>query len=304
MKAVLEPILKHRFPPVLYAFGYGSGVFKQGSVAQASGKMVDTIMVVENSLEWHEENRARNSTDYPWIPRYLMSSAFIEQVQRQYGGSMWFNTLVPCQTKGGSLTLKYGVIALDDFLDDCNHWTKLYVAGRLHKPVLELDVSTLEALPSVHEAILQNRQNALRAALALLMPRIEFPSTRLLEEIVNLSYGGDVRVGFAESPTKVKDITHGSLADLTEIYLEADIAYGLLEKQGDVVKACMDFAELVSPLPGGLSSSKDPTDLRLRLSDIVQRSSFTQTAKGFLTAGLRKSVWYGASKVAKRMQLS
>lgn len=63
--------------------------------------------------------------------------------------------------------VKYGVVGLPAFMQDLQHWSHLYVAGRLHKPV------TL--LASQHEAEAAYHQN-LRAALStalLLLPQPE-----------------------------------------------------------------------------------------------------------------------------------
>jgi hypothetical protein len=63
--------------------------------------------------------------------------------------------------------VKYGVVGLSAFMQDLQHWSHLYVAGRLHKPVALL-ASQQEAEAAYH----QNLRAALSTAL-LLLPKPE-----------------------------------------------------------------------------------------------------------------------------------
>ena len=292
LKSSLEFIVRNRFPPVLFACGYGSGVFKQATMPTA-GKMVDTIFVVEKASSWHGENINRNPTDYAFLPKYVFPTHTTEKIQRNIGGSMWFNTLIECETERKErMMMKYGVISLEDLLEDCTKWTKLYVAGRLQKPVLVLDTPAhAHHQEAIEQAIQTNRQNALKAALAITGAGEKVSIQRLLEEIVGLSYGGDVRVGLAESPTKVVDITKGSFNELQDLYIKSDLSKDLIKQVNlNEVVSTMEFSELVSLLPPHFNQASNPNDLRLRLSSVVRSSSFSQTLKGFLTAGMTKSV--------------
>ena len=62
--------------------------------------------------------------------------------------------------------IKYGVVRLAALQADLLHWTSLYCAGRLHKPV-----ATLVQHPGVAAAQRENLLSALRVALLLLPPR-------------------------------------------------------------------------------------------------------------------------------------
>lgn len=138
---------------------------------------------------------------------------------------------------------------------DLLHWSTLYCAGRLHKPV-----ATLAAHPGVAAAQEANLAAALRVALLLLpekfgtlvswwagslglctAPGLE-PSSHghlraggwqfraalkppccpppqdLLHSICALSYSGDVRMGLAEDSRKVHRIVAGSEAGLRQLY--------------------------------------------------------------------------------------
>lgn len=63
--------------------------------------------------------------------------------------------------------VKYGVIGMPAFLQDLQHWSHLYVAGRLHKPV-----AVLATQPDARAAYQQNLCAALSTAL-LLLPQPE-----------------------------------------------------------------------------------------------------------------------------------
>lgn len=307
MRTTLNHVVNRRFPPVLYACGYGSGVFKQATTAIAQGTMIDTILVVQSAHEWHAENRIRNPSDYAFLARNILSPTLIESIQRDIGGSMWFNTLIECETdRSDRMLMKYGVISVEDLIEDCTKWTKLYCAGRLQKPVLELDlaVTNQDYHPKIKHAIETNRINALRAALAMTKPgETNIPLQRLFEEIVGLSYGGDIRVGLAESPTKIQDIARGSFQELKDMYVTSFFTsqyYKDVDETSLRFSSKLSFPELVSTLPPPLNGVTNPAELRTELSAIIRKSSFGQTAKGVLTAGFSKSVRYGLTKVGKR----
>ncbi len=63
--------------------------------------------------------------------------------------------------------VKYGVVGMQALLQDLQHWSHLYVAGRLHKPV-----AVLASTPEAGAAYQQNLRAALSTAL-LLLPKPE-----------------------------------------------------------------------------------------------------------------------------------
>lgn len=63
--------------------------------------------------------------------------------------------------------VKYGVVSMQALLQDLQHWSHLYVAGRLHKPVAVL-ASTAEA-----EAAYQHNLRAALSTALLLLPKPE-----------------------------------------------------------------------------------------------------------------------------------
>lgn len=55
----LATLLQH-FPPISYGFAYGSGVFQQPELYQAtsakgSGPMLDFIFIVDDPVTWHTQ---------------------------------------------------------------------------------------------------------------------------------------------------------------------------------------------------------------------------------------------------------
>ncbi len=61
-----------------------------------------------------------------------------------------------------SQLIKYGVISTASLEQDLTHWNQIYIAGRLHKPVLDLMGPSCASLV---QALKYNRESALRAVL-------------------------------------------------------------------------------------------------------------------------------------------
>lgn len=83
----------------------------------------------------------------------------------QLAAGVYFNTLV----RVGGRQVKYGVASTASALEDMINWDRLYVAGRLHKPV-----RMLAAHPLVQQAQQLNQRSALTAALLLMQQRFRF----------------------------------------------------------------------------------------------------------------------------------
>ncbi|KAH9253530.1 hypothetical protein BASA81_008577 [Batrachochytrium salamandrivorans] len=273
---MLQSFVSERFPKLVCGFGYGSGVFKQSTASVATNhkkkKMVDTILVVDNAQDWHENNRMRNPGDYSFLPRRCFQASTIAHIQEHYGGKIWFNTLVPYRD---DMLMKYGVVTYADLLRDLNEWETFYLAGRLQKPVLELECSGAQR--ELHQAMQLNRLRAYQ-----LCKRTHPQSDNVFEQIVQLSYAGDVRVGVAESPTKIVDIVAGSREHFHQVY-----------------DGLMDLPEVSLPKAYlGLTTEQ----VHAKLRSTIQRTSAVQTLKGILTAGLGKSFTYATDKLLKRWQ--
>ncbi|KAK4526636.1 hypothetical protein GAYE_SCF26G4552 [Galdieria yellowstonensis] len=214
-------------PPVKFAFAYGSGAVPQiGSYKETC--MLDLILVLENSFEWHRENMERNPSHYAFLPKAL-GPKWISWVQtRKLGVPVLYNTLIPFE--GG--LMKYGCVAFSDLLEDLQTWRYLYLAGRLQKPVrmyvpskaLYCNSKTGEKLDGdlveLNQALLGNLEAALSAAVILLP--FEFSEVSLFQKISQLSYYGDIRFAFsAENPRKVSNIVTANLLSFRNLYYEA-----------------------------------------------------------------------------------
>jgi len=163
-KSSLVEVILSNFPPISFAFSYGSAVTPQlgystqpiittndalvsplSEVASKLGTeqslkdkakppMLDMIFAVEDSKAWHASNLALNRSHYSF-PWQFLGEGMIEAVQSKSGAGIWYNTLVPIPGANNGATMKYGVMSVDHLLDDLLNWKYLYAAGRLHKPV-------------------------------------------------------------------------------------------------------------------------------------------------------------------------
>ena len=79
---------------------------------------------------------------------------------------------------------------------DLHGWTDLYLAGRMHKPVLTLQDDPERIAPAVQA----NLDAGLRCALLLLPER--FSEQQLFRTVAGLSYLGDWRMQVGENPVR------------------------------------------------------------------------------------------------------
>ncbi len=166
-----EDLLRY-FPSVEFAFAYGSGVVEQGGYKYEQSDpsklpMMDFILVVENSEQWHEANMLQNPSHYTSI--IPLGSKYVAQFQDKIPARLWFNAYIPMKSKGcvGRL-MKYGVINKEYMLEDLNTWSNLYTAGRLQKPV-----RVLKHNAEIEEAINNNLESAVRTSLLMLPEKFE-----------------------------------------------------------------------------------------------------------------------------------
>jgi translocator assembly and maintenance protein 41 len=161
--------------------------------------MLDFIFVVTDPVAWHYENRQRH-------PAHYRHPAFLDGFLQYSAAGLYY---VPSVVVGGQ-RIKYGVISTASFRADMQHWTTLYVAGRLHKSIRILHGST--------DLLAVNRMHAARVALLSLGGR--FALREFLQCVLRISYCGDPRMGWAEDPHKINRILNGQYDELAEMYSE------------------------------------------------------------------------------------
>lgn len=287
-----------------YAFGYGSGVLQQQS---SSAGMVDIILAVDDSYSWHKENLVSQSHHYSGFAR-VGGARFVHWMQN-FGARLYFHPFVdvdinvmndvhgidtatnhPTTTTTIQREIKYGIVSTDDLIEDLTCWKYLYLAGRMHKPTVEIDLSTTPSSESdIQEQVVVNRrdeiaeaqqQNLLAAVSASILLHgggrenedMALPITQLYNTIAGISYAGDIRMQTgAEDPNKVKKLveTPGMQALWDNMYssILSDMQRsGILTK--DEVKLELDFndiamrKQLIQNLPN-----------RLQLDEIVGDAS-------------------------------
>jgi len=283
---------------------------------------LDMIIAIQDSKiqAWHEKNLIINWDHYSIWARGLGLN-FVMYLQN-YGAGVYFHPYI--SFRDNNTQYKYGAIALSTLVKDLTEWEHFYIAGRLHKPVLQLQNNSVVA-----EAQSKNLNSALSVAL-LLLPH-QFSEDDLYKTIAGLSYTGDIRMKFGENPQKIENIVSGNTEHFRQLYSPH------LEKfaASDIIKMYkpnsgsftieQDFSKhnaLMLILPKNLkeqmlkfhtpnqgedffssliSKGKTREVLAQSLSSIVQKSSKMQTLKGIITAGVARSITYGLAKVIKRI---
>jgi translocator assembly and maintenance protein 41 len=224
-KRSLRGILR-QFPPITYAFAYGSGVFQQtGSAAarnahsphpnppkavlewqKGGGKMIDFVLTPRFSQHFHSLNLRNHRDHYSFLGS--LGSGVVSHVQDRYGAGVYFN---PYITVDGTM-IKYAVVNYETLLRDLTEWDTLYLAGRLHKPV-----KILFEEPNIRVANQRNLLSAVRCSL-LLLPT-NFTEKELYSTITGLSYQGDPRMQYgSENPKKISNIVNNQLRHFRYLY--------------------------------------------------------------------------------------
>ena len=261
--------------------------------------MVDLILVAASPLSFHSSNMSLNSRHYSGVAKFF-GRGCVSFVQ---GDGVYFNPFVKLDC--GTI-VKYGVISREALLKDLRDWSKLYVAGRLHKPTL-----TLSSDDEISDAQRVNLSMALSAAL-LCMKEPTFDDVRLYSEVAELSYRGDPRMSMgAEDASKISKLVNspGQLDRFGQLYSEALASLsslGILSISSSGKSFSWDCddpstaARLFSALPAPLRSmARDPRGLRGALEGVVRRAAIEQTSKGLFTAGVYNSVKYAKEKFKK-----
>ena len=201
---------------VVHGFGYGSGVLmqqqQQQHISKGEEKVVDVILVVRNALDFHRANRQCN-------PHHYAASLGLRSSPER--AAWWQRHALrenPWLCNPGvyfivTPHLKYGIVQYEDLCTDLQHWKFLYLAGRLHKPVVTFKNDK-------HIQLLQQQHNLPAALAAALLIQYNndhpenqntataaAPLSSLYSVIASLSYQGDPRLTLAaEDPNKIAQL--------------------------------------------------------------------------------------------------
>ena len=264
----------HRFSPGIdYAFGYGSGVFRQAAVNTDPG-MIDIILAVDDPHVWHERNLQRHSNHYSSMAR-LGGPRFISWVQTKFGARLYFHPFVNMNINNvAQRQLKYGVVSSDDMIRDLIDWDYLYLAGRMHKPIVSIELSPNEKIKShrIDEIDHAQRTNLLSAVSASLLlhsssydeeRNSSISTSKLYNTIAGLSYSGDVRMQIgAEDPNKVNKLVETP---------------GMIERWDEKYSDTISHLQRVGLLSMVVSNSSSiSTNLETNLSDIAIRKQLVK----------------------------
>ncbi|XP_050524895.1 phosphatidate cytidylyltransferase, mitochondrial [Daktulosphaira vitifoliae] len=272
--------------------------------------MVDMIFVVTDSYKFHKENIKINADHYSSLIHFGPSA--ISYIQKSFGSNVYFNTLVSVE----NLKFKYGVIDYEDFRRDLLFWESLYIAGRLHKPVLILHDEGLSKL------VVHNLESAMHAAL-LQLPE-KFEEIDLWLTIAGLSYKGDFRMIIGEDKNKIQNIVKPQMDNFRLLYspiIKSMSHVVTLNTIGHQDKSVESKIFHLNKLPINLKNKliknlekiekknqilheiamRNDTNILVSnsINQIVFYTSLTQSLKGILTAGLLKSIIYSLSKLKK-----
>jgi len=278
--------------------------------------MLDFMFAVTHPAHFHSINMAQHPSHYTFDAR-MLGSDYVSALQAINPG-VWFNTLVPMN----GVTIKYGVTTVDNLCSDLLNWNSLYLAGRMHKP---LRIIKDDARVRLTQQV--NLTSAVRAAL-LTLPE-SFSETELFERIARISYTGDPRMVLpAENRGKVGNIVRSQGPQFKELYHRLVVGLPGVHWPSHVQHIHQD----VSPQARSLHLRKLPVNLIFHLkqrygvqskeeenaywvrlageeklpdmldremSAIVRWPATIQTLKGFLSAGMIKSVRYSTAKIGK-----
>jgi mitochondrial translocator assembly and maintenance protein 41 len=212
------------FPPVRWAAAYGSAALQQAGYSTKNNSMVDYIFAVDSPADWHRGNIAANPSHYSSLK--WLGAGVVGHVQEKWASGVYYNTLIDWE---GEQRIKYGVVSVNKLVEDLTEWRHMYLAGRLHKPVI-----TLQADEEIEAAVQVNLDRALDAS-RLLLPA-EFSKRELFRSAAGLSYLGDYRMQFGENPKKVHNIVDPNIDAFTVLYAGALARAGLRVKPaGDAV---------------------------------------------------------------------
>uniref|UniRef100_A0A5K3FRK7 Phosphatidate cytidylyltransferase, mitochondrial n=1 Tax=Mesocestoides corti TaxID=53468 RepID=A0A5K3FRK7_MESCO len=334
---LLQSIIHNLFPKncgLISAFGYGSVVVPQHG-RSTNNSQLDLILIVDDPCKWHVENLRLNPKHYSGLAS-LFNGVLLKQVVTKWPHpAVFFNPLVTWHDITNEFTpkvIKYGVVGYEQVMRDLNTWTDLYIAGRLHKPVVF--VPGYEPPPKLRSSCVFN----LRSALAFSLLQLDLPLLKedaLYHCLASISYRGDWRLYFGEDRQKIKRLVTGEprRRSFRDLYIPLLISEPFKSMLTVDIPADLNTDLRIYPLEKDLSATQllecIPSDLcqlaagsrsaaaqcllakmpknerRLRLQNaaasIVRWASYRQTVLGLFSAGLSRSFVYSYAKFRKML---
>ncbi|XP_075688466.1 phosphatidate cytidylyltransferase, mitochondrial isoform X2 [Rhinoderma darwinii] len=240
-------------------------------------------------------------------------------------GSAVFKQIGASQTN--AKVIKYGIVSTDTLIEDLLHWRTLYIAGRLHKPV---KILVQKENGRLRAALTTNLKSAVLASF-LMLPE-SFSEEDLYLQITGLSYSGDFRMIIGEDKAKVMNIVRPNIGHFQKLYSNIlqecpqavfKPAQGKIEVDKSPEGQFLQLMSLPKTLQQNITvlvdqpgRNRDVEEVLLQVAQdpdcglvvqqaifgIVKSSSLSQSAKGIVTAGVKKTISYSAKKLYKMMQ--
>lgn len=309
--------------PIMFSFGYGSGVLAQAGyegISKANSPQVDMIFIVEDGVKFHQKNLQQFPLHYSGMK--LLRAKALARFQ-DIGAGVYFNPFVQVNEQ----SIKYGTVSMNRALQDLSEWSSLYLAGRLQKPVKFLSDHEVESYSIIKHLNQYNLKNAMALAI-LLIRKDRFNEVELYETITKISYMGDIRFMLGgENPNKVRNIVSKQFHQFRLLYnpiLHFFITNNLLiitHNDASVKEFRKNLnieakTNLISKLPinfrqnlyylyrdKSLKEIAKDENLSVNLKKVIKKlvrfPSFIQMIKGIFSAGIVKSVRYAVEKKIK-----
>ena len=285
-------------PDADLVIGYGSSVFKQAGFESHDQPLVDLLVA---------------ASDREAFIRKLAASRIVPK-----SGWMFSSLLNPEVSffadvdMGMSYRFKLGIVSTSSLIDRLNDWdTSFYLPGRLQKPTIVIGASSNDILAEFSLARNCNLKAGLAAALLAMPPNPvdgSFMMDELWHSLVGLSYLGDIRVGLAENPMKIRNIVAGQSDYLLNLYRPFFAEVGLVDNNIKGRYVCnLSRADLWESLPFNFRrravSLVDPrSSVLATLTNINRRESMGQAIAGVATSGPSVAARYLFRKVVKRFK--
>nr|CDJ89653.1 Mitochondrial matrix Mmp37 domain containing protein [Haemonchus contortus] len=265
---------------VEYAFAYGSGALQQKG-ENKSEKMIDFVLCTSDPVSFHKENIRKNSSHYSLLR--CIGANTLAQFQTRIAAHVYYNTHVHI----GNRRIKYGIISTEDLNRDLLDWRWLYVAGRLHKPVLDKIVS-LSYTGDFRMYVGEDKDKIKKIVLGCM---------EYLSEIYDPLLASDSRL-VVQNGSVLQDGSTAAIYHRLNL-LPSTVLERIQTNWNKRNKWQKDREEVLF----SLAHRHDVTlHVEGAISSIVAPAAISQTLKNAASAGFSRSVMYSLAKLAKMVK--